>query len=61
MQDKAALVHLGRDEEVRRARAELLQRKPDFTCSLIKKTYFGAVPELINPIIEGLRKAGLPE
>ena len=61
MQDKAALVHLGRDEEVRRARAERLQRKPDFTCSLIKKTYFGAVQELIDPIIEGLRKAGLPE
>jgi len=57
----SALAQLGRDEEVKRARAELLKRRPDFTCSLLKESVTWSSHELTVRAIEGLRKAGLPE
>ncbi len=57
----SALAHLGRDEETKRARAELLRRRPDFTCSFYKENAPPASPDLVASVVEGLRKAGLPE
>ncbi len=56
----SALAHLGRDEEAERARAELLRRRPDFTCSF-KEIFPSTFPDLVARIVAGLRKAGVPE
>lgn len=54
------LGHLGRTAEARAEVAELLRRKPDFKArgrTLIG--HFFKFPELTDPIVEGLAKAGL--
>jgi TolB-like protein len=57
----SALAHLGRDEESKHALAELLRRRPNFTCSFYKENAPAASPDLVASVVEGLRKAGLPE
>ncbi len=57
----SALAHLGRDEETERACAELLRRRPNFTCSFYKENAPAASPDLVASVVEGLRKAGVPE
>ncbi len=57
----SALAHLGRDEEAKRARGELLRRRPDFTCSFLKENTQIIFPDLVARMVEGLRKAGVPE
>jgi TolB-like protein/DNA-binding winged helix-turn-helix (wHTH) protein len=57
----SALGHLGNSEELHAALGELLQRKPDFTCSFARERLFYVKnPEQLDLYIEGLRKAGLP-
>jgi adenylate cyclase len=57
----SAFAHLGRDTEAREAAERLLQLDPAFTIS----AFIARVPGLAEPgwklLIEGLRKAGLPE
>ena len=57
----SAFAHLGRDAEAREAAARLLQLDPAFTIS----AWIARAPGLAEPswklMIEGLRKAGLPE
>src|SRR2546423_5419694 len=54
----SALGHLRRVEELQDAMAELLQRKPDFSCSYARKRLFYIKnPEQLELYIEGLRKA----
>jgi adenylate cyclase len=57
----SAFAHLGRDAEAREAAARLLQLDPAFTIS----AWIARAPGLAEPswklLIEGLRKAGLPE
>ena len=57
----SALAHLGRDEETKRAHAELLRRRPGFTGSFFKENSPMTWPDLNARIVEGLRKAGVPE
>lgn len=58
----AALGHLGKPQDVAFAVGELLQRKPDFTCSFARKRLFYIKsPEQLELYIEGLRRAGIPE
>ncbi len=58
----AALGHLGRGEEARKASAELLHQQPKFSLSLAeKKLYFVKRPEQLQLYFEGLRKAGIPQ
>ncbi len=57
----SALAHLGRDEETKRAHAELLRRRPGFTCSFFKENSPMTWPDLNARIVEGLRKAGMLE
>jgi class 3 adenylate cyclase len=54
----AALAHLGRDAEVRKVVAQLLEIEPDFRISdyLARSGHWRA-----EMFIDGLRKAGLPE
>jgi hypothetical protein len=43
-------------------KAELLHRKPDFSCSLARRRLFYVKdPAHLDLYVEGLRKAGLPE
>lgn len=58
----SVLGHLGSLDEVRTARRELLQRKPDFSLSFVRQVvYYNKVPAHLERYIDGLRKAGLPE
>ena len=57
----SALGHLGRAEEAELAKEELLRRQPNFTISWYRKLSPGIVNEYNEKIVEGLRKAGLPE
>jgi len=54
----SALAHLGRDAEAREAAARLLEVDPDFTMSAWIARGGQANSKLM---LEGLRKAGLPE
>jgi len=58
----AALGHLDRVNEARAMIAEVRKRKPDFSIDSVRTMYgqFGQYSE-VNQIIEGLRKAELPE
>ena len=57
----SALGHLERPEELRVATRELLQRKPDFSCSFARKRLFYIKsPNQLELYVEGLRKAGMP-
>jgi TolB-like protein/DNA-binding winged helix-turn-helix (wHTH) protein len=58
----SALGHLQRLEKLRVALDELLQRKPDFSCSFAKRRLFYVKnPDQLHLYIEGLRSAGIPE
>lgn len=58
----AALGHMQREEELRIAVAELLRRKPGFSCGFARKRLFYVKnPLQLNRYVEGLRKAGIPE
>ena len=58
----SALGHLHRVEELHDAMAELLQRKPDFSCGYARKRLFYVKnPDQLQLYVEGLRKAGIPE
>jgi hypothetical protein len=51
-----------REEELRIAVAELLRRKPGFSCGFARKRLFYVKnPLQLNRYVEGLRKAGIPE
>jgi TolB-like protein/DNA-binding winged helix-turn-helix (wHTH) protein/Tfp pilus assembly protein PilF len=57
----SALGHLERPEELGVATRELLQRKPDFSCSFARKRLFYVKsPEQLELYVEGLRRAGIP-
>lgn len=58
----AALGHLERPEECAKAVSDLLQRKPDFSCSFARKRLFYLKdPKQLELYIEGLRRAGAPD
>ena len=58
----AALGHMDRPEETHAAVAELLRRKPDFTCSFARDHLFYVKdPAQVDHYVDGLRKASLPE
>jgi len=58
----AALGHLGRREEGDAALAELLRKKPDFSCRLARERLFYLKDQgQLEHYIAGLRRAGLPE
>jgi TolB-like protein/cytochrome c-type biogenesis protein CcmH/NrfG len=58
----AALGHMQRVEELRTAVAELLQRRPGFSCGFARKRLFYVKdPVQLGVYVEGLHKAGVPE
>jgi adenylate cyclase len=57
----APLAHLGRIEEARAAVKAALEQKPDLSLSYLKKTFPTKQPGGLDPFLDGLRKAGLPE
>jgi adenylate cyclase len=57
----APLAHLGRIEEARAAVKAALEQKPDLSLSYLKKTVPTKHPGGLDPYLDGLRKAGLPE
>jgi TolB-like protein/DNA-binding winged helix-turn-helix (wHTH) protein len=58
----SALGHLQRPDEIRSAVEELLQRKPDFSCSFARKRLFYVKnPDQVDVYVEGLRRAGISE
>ena len=57
----SSLGHLGDRVEGRTAIAELLRRKPDFSVELLREAVPFKNPSELDHVIEGLRKAGLPE
>jgi TolB-like protein/DNA-binding winged helix-turn-helix (wHTH) protein len=58
----SALGHLRWSEELRRASDELLQRKPDFSCSFAQRRLFYIKnPDQLRLYVEGLRRAGIPD
>ncbi len=57
----ASLAHLGRMEEARAAVAAALEAMPELSLSYLAKTLPTREPGGLDPYLEGLRKAGLPE
>jgi TolB-like protein len=58
----SALGHLQRPEGLLVAVPELLQRKPDFSCSFAQRRLFYVKnPDQLHLYVEGLRRAGIPE
>ncbi len=57
----APLAHLGRIDEARAAVKAALEQKPDLSLRYLKKTLPTKHPGGLDPYLEGLRKAGLPE
>ena len=57
----AANAHLGRMDEARRYLAELRRLAPEVTVASIRAGQPAKDPGRIEPILEGLRLAGLPE
>lgn len=58
----SALGRLQRPEELRLALDELLQRKPDFSCSFAQRRLFYIKnPDQLRIYVDGLRRAGIPE
>ena len=56
----SALGHLPKLGEMRSARAELLQRRPDFSCdSARQRLFYVKSPDQLALYIEGLRRAGV--
>ena len=57
----AALSHLGQEDEARAAVAAALEAMPDLSLAYLEKTLPTKEPGGLDPYLEGLRKAGLPE
>jgi len=57
----SALGHLDEKNEAGRAVKVLLRRRPDFTPAFIKTNFPGTEPDSIEILIDGLRKAGVPD
>ena len=57
----AALAHLDQMEEARAAVAEALEAKPDLSIAYLIETLPTKEPGGLDPYLDGLRKAGLPE
>jgi adenylate cyclase len=57
----SALGNLGETTEAREALAEALRRKPDLSLSYLKKTLLTKHPGGLDPYLDGLHEAGLPE
>jgi adenylate cyclase len=57
----ASLVHLGRVEEARSVVEELLRGTPDHSIATLGLVFGTADADLLERLINGLRKAGLPE
>jgi adenylate cyclase len=57
----SALGNLGQTAEAREAVDEALRRKPDLSLSYLAKTLPTKHPGGLDPYLDGLRKAGLPE
>ncbi len=57
----SALGNLGRIEEARDAVQEALRLKPDLSIGYLAKTLPAKHPNGLDPYLDGLRKAGLPE
>jgi adenylate cyclase len=55
----AALAQLGREEEARKALQELLALRPDFATAARQEYRKWFDEENIEPVMDGLRKAGL--
>jgi adenylate cyclase len=57
----SALGHLRRPDELSTAVSELLQRKPDFSCSFARKRLFYVKNlDQLELYLDGLGKAGIP-
>jgi TolB-like protein/DNA-binding winged helix-turn-helix (wHTH) protein len=57
----SALGHLQRTDDLSIAVSELLQRKPDFSCSFaLKRLFYVKNPDQLELYLDGLRKAGMP-
>lgn len=57
----AALGHLGGEERARAAVAELLERRPGFTCRYAReRLFYLESPEQLERYVDGLRRAGVP-
>jgi TolB-like protein len=57
----AALGHMQRPQDLQSALAELLQRKPTFTCSYAReRLFYVRNPTHLDLYVEGLRRAGIP-
>ena len=57
----AVLGHLGRFEESRTVADDILRIKPDFSLAFVQGMLPTNVDEVRDVILDGLRKAGLPE
>ncbi len=57
----ASLAHQDQIGEARAAVVEALRAKPNLSLSYLKSTLLTKQPEGLNPYLDGLRKAGLPE
>jgi TolB-like protein len=57
----ASYAHLGQLDEARRALNEALRLTPEFSLSAVRLIAASADPAFRDPLIDGLRKAGLPE
>ncbi len=56
----AVLIRLGRQEEARAALGDLLAHAPGTSCAKYRESRFGG-PEVMERLVDALRKAGLPE
>ena len=57
----SALGHLGREDEAHLALQELYRKKPDYSLEQYARDDFVLTPAAHQLVVEGLRKAGLPE
>ena len=57
----SALGHLGRIEDAKKAMKELKDAQPQATISFVKERYPTTTPDFMDHLLDGLRKAGLPE
>ena len=56
----ACCAHIGRIEEARNWLSRVLELEPRLTIARFKTSWTHS-PEFLNRLVEGLRKAGLPE
>ena len=58
----SALGHLDDVDALRTAKAQLLQRKPEFSCAFaLRRLFYIKNPTHLEIYVEGLRRAGVPE